>query len=126
MVPTYFRRELRDRVLQRRLRLRAFVCLVCACLICVPDTLAVEFSLGVMPRESEAFSTPRCRGSCSGVSGILDRPPSRAMTAEQGSASGKTLMTNSKAELRAKALAKRDALSEKKRTAAAAKLGKRG
>ncbi|MCP3461249.1 MULTISPECIES: 5-formyltetrahydrofolate cyclo-ligase [unclassified Bradyrhizobium] len=35
-------------------------------------------------------------------------------------------MTNSKAELRAKALAKRDALSEKKRTAAAAKLGKRG
>ena len=35
-------------------------------------------------------------------------------------------MTNSKAELRAKALAKRDALSEKKRTAAAAKLAKRG
>lgn len=35
-------------------------------------------------------------------------------------------MSNSKAELRAKALAKRDALSEKKRTAAAAKLAKRG
>ena len=35
-------------------------------------------------------------------------------------------MTNTKAELRAKALAKRDALSEKKRTSAAAKLAKRG
>jgi len=35
-------------------------------------------------------------------------------------------MTNTKAELRAKALAARDALSEKKRTAAAAKLAKRG
>jgi len=35
-------------------------------------------------------------------------------------------MSNSKAELRARALAKRDALSEKKRTAAAAKLAKRG
>jgi 5-formyltetrahydrofolate cyclo-ligase len=35
-------------------------------------------------------------------------------------------MTNSKAELRAKALAARDALSEKKRVSAAAKLAKRG
>ncbi|QDF40233.2 5-formyltetrahydrofolate cyclo-ligase [Bradyrhizobium symbiodeficiens] len=35
-------------------------------------------------------------------------------------------MTNSKAELRAKALAARDALSEKKRATAAAKLAKRG
>src|SRR3954465_2870901 len=35
-------------------------------------------------------------------------------------------MTNTKAELRAKALAARDALSDKKRTAAAAKLAKRG
>jgi 5-formyltetrahydrofolate cyclo-ligase len=35
-------------------------------------------------------------------------------------------MSNSKAELRAKALAKRDALSEKKRVSAAAKLAKRG
>ncbi|MGY3646531.1 5-formyltetrahydrofolate cyclo-ligase [Bradyrhizobium sp. LM4.3] len=35
-------------------------------------------------------------------------------------------MSNSKAELRAKALAARDALSEKKRTAAAAKLARRG
>ncbi|TWA93691.1 5-formyltetrahydrofolate cyclo-ligase [Bradyrhizobium stylosanthis] len=39
---------------------------------------------------------------------------------------GPKRMSNSKAELRAKALAKRDALSEKKRTAAAAKLAKRG
>jgi 5-formyltetrahydrofolate cyclo-ligase len=35
-------------------------------------------------------------------------------------------MTNTKSELRAKALAARDALSDKKRTAAAAKLAKRG
>ena len=35
-------------------------------------------------------------------------------------------MSNSKAELRAKALAARDALSEKKRSSAAAKLAKRG
>ena len=35
-------------------------------------------------------------------------------------------MHNSKAELRAKALAARDALSEKKRSSAAAKLAKRG
>jgi 5-formyltetrahydrofolate cyclo-ligase len=35
-------------------------------------------------------------------------------------------MSNSKAELRAKALAKRDALSEKKRSTAATKLAKRG
>jgi 5-formyltetrahydrofolate cyclo-ligase len=35
-------------------------------------------------------------------------------------------MSNSKAELRAKALAKRDALSDKKRASAAARLGKRG
>jgi 5-formyltetrahydrofolate cyclo-ligase len=35
-------------------------------------------------------------------------------------------MTNSKATLRAKTLAKRDALSDKKRAAAAARLGKRG
>jgi 5-formyltetrahydrofolate cyclo-ligase len=35
-------------------------------------------------------------------------------------------MSNSKAELRAKALAKRDALGEKKRVSAAAKLAKRG
>ena len=35
-------------------------------------------------------------------------------------------MTNTKAMLRAKALAKRDALSDKKRAAAATKLGKRG
>jgi 5-formyltetrahydrofolate cyclo-ligase len=35
-------------------------------------------------------------------------------------------MSNSKAELRAKALAKRDALGEKKRASAAVKLGKRG
>jgi 5-formyltetrahydrofolate cyclo-ligase len=49
------------------------------------------------------------------------------MAAEQGSASGESArMTNSKADLRAKALAARDALSEKKRVTAATKLAKRG
>jgi len=36
----------------------------------------------VMPREGGASSTPRLIVSIIGVSGILDRPPSRAMTAE--------------------------------------------
>ena len=48
------------------------------------------------------------------------------MTADGLCLRGKARMSNSKAELRAKALAKRDALSEKKRTAAATKLAKRG
>jgi hypothetical protein len=36
----------------------------------------------VMPREGGASSTPRLFGSITDVSGILDRPPSRAMTTE--------------------------------------------
>src|SRR4051812_7832165 len=36
----------------------------------------------VMPREGGASSTPRPVDSITGVSGILDRPPSRAMTSE--------------------------------------------
>ena len=37
----------------------------------------------VMPREGGASSTPRLLGSITGVSGILDRPPSRTMTTER-------------------------------------------
>ena len=48
------------------------------------------------------------------------------MMAEQDFAFRGKRMTNTKATLRAKALAKRDALSEKKRASAAARLGKRG
>jgi len=80
MVPTYFRRELRDRVLQRRPRLRTFVCLVCACRNCVPDTLAVQSKSRC---HAPAWPGHPVRRGVSvlatGVSGILDRPPSRAM-----------------------------------------------
>src|ERR1043166_3713230 len=72
MVPTYFRRELRDRALQRHLRLRTFILAVCHSGLCT-----------------------------------MDAAPS-------------------KAHLRAAALAARDALGDKKREAAAAKIAKRG
>src|SRR5438874_12192003 len=79
MVPTYFRRELRDRVLQRLLRLRAlFLC--CRRLISAEDP-----ALLVIPREGGVSSTPRLRGSIASVSGILDRPPSRTMTTNTNS-----------------------------------------
>src|SRR3978361_1475278 len=74
MVPTYFRRELRDRALQRPSRLRTF-------LVFLPSTY---FRRSALPTE------------------------------------------RSKAELRAAALAKRDALSDNKRVAAAKAVAKRG
>src|SRR6476660_7766915 len=54
MVPTYFRRELRDRALQRRLRLRTFPCLA---------KQVVPSPKPVVPRESGVPSTPRLNGS---------------------------------------------------------------
>src|SRR5438046_8756029 len=72
MVPTYFRRELRDRALQRHLRLRA---------------LLWPFALLAVSTMDAALS---------------------------------------KADLRTAALAARDALGDKKREAAAAKIAKRG
>ena len=57
-----------------------FLLLVRACRNCVPDTLAVQLSLGVMPclarngALERASGTPRRRGSCTGVSAISDRP----------------------------------------------------
>jgi len=44
--------------------------------------LMVTTNLTVMPREGGASSTPRPLDSIIGVSGILDRPPSRTMTME--------------------------------------------
>src|SRR5256886_2074514 len=72
MVPTYFRRELRDRALQRHLRLRTLFCPFAHLAVCTMDAVP------------------------------------------------------SKADLRAAALAARDALGDKKREAAAGKLAKRG
>src|ERR1700757_2215295 len=72
MVPTYFRRELRDRALQRHLRLRTLFWPFAHLTVCTMDAVP------------------------------------------------------SKADLRAAALAARDALGDKKREAAAAKIAKRG
>src|SRR5246127_3903354 len=66
MVPTYFRRELRDRVLQRPLRLRTFVFFVAAAFTARPPGPAVIL------RESGVSSTPRLRDSSTSASGILD------------------------------------------------------
>src|SRR5580693_8452823 len=57
MVPTYFRRELRDRALQRPSRLRTFSFLFASFLF------AAEFDASVIPRESGVSSTPQLRGS---------------------------------------------------------------
>src|SRR6059058_4130969 len=59
MVPTYFRRELRDRVLQRPSRLRTFL----DCRI----NPAFQPPLPVVPRESGVSSTPRLRDLVSGA-----------------------------------------------------------
>src|SRR6516164_6528222 len=91
MVPTYFRRELRDRALQRRLRLRTLFCIL---------------NVRVRPRQSPQDCIARV---CFG------RRRKRRMPA-----------TRSKAELRARALAAREAISETKRNKAAQTLAKRG
>src|SRR6266404_7326984 len=72
MVPTYFRRELRDRALQRPSRLRTFSY----------SRFAAEFIEAVILRESGVSSTLRPHGSISGAGGILDHPLSRVMTTE--------------------------------------------
>src|ERR1700694_2547692 len=59
MVPTYFRRELRDRVLQRPSRLRTF--------FVVELFPEVSPPLLVIPRESGVSSTPRLLGSIAGA-----------------------------------------------------------
>src|SRR5882757_3422921 len=54
MVPTYFRRELRDRALQRPSRLRTFV--FCLLLLSLPSR---STRIAVILRESGVSSTPR-------------------------------------------------------------------
>src|ERR1700686_4612327 len=81
MVPTYFRRELRDRALQRPSRLRTFLLDETLCPSCPRPDYAGGFA-GLQCRSAEALakagrrasSTPRPRGSIAGAGGILDRP----------------------------------------------------
>src|ERR1700730_1126343 len=116
MVPTYFRRELRDRALQRPSRLRTFV-----------FVLPLSHFRTLVPHSGH---TPRKRGIQYAAasrfyrrrSGILDRPLSRAMTNEAGDEAGDESemhrrmsdipASSSKADLRTAALTARDALSE--------------
>src|SRR5258708_15473520 len=121
MVPTYFRRELRDRALQRPSRLRTFL----SCCRCrpfrhcrhTPRKRSIQYA-AVSPFYHER-------------SGILDHPLSRAMTAKYGDDSNiRRSMSDipanpSKADLRAAALAKRETLSTEQRAAAAQALTSR-
>src|SRR5258707_15349549 len=68
MVPTYFRRELRDRVLQRRLRLRTFVCVLPA----IMSRRSIT-SVGVIPAKA-GIQYAAALPYYASVSGILDRP----------------------------------------------------
>src|SRR3569833_629734 len=74
------------------------------------------------------MSCPGLTGASSTPRPACESPPPLEywITRFAGDDVGTERMTNSKATLRAKALAKRDALSDKKRASAAAKLGKRG
>src|SRR5262245_36484414 len=91
MVPTYFRRELRDRALQRHLRLRT---IFVSCFPVASTRLTRVSCLPAYPQNLGWMST-------------LSSAPS-------------------KQELRAAALAARDALGDRKRSAAAKALAKRG
>src|SRR5579871_3135523 len=97
MVPTYFRRELRDRVLQRRLRPRTSLQSLC---------LSDCWRHAPLPAEhpvSRGFLTHHDRSS------ELDHLLSRVMTRRGDSAMAQTARLPTKADLRAAALAKRDA-----------------
>src|SRR3569833_2427576 len=60
MVPTYFRRELRDRVLQRPSRLRTFLVFVLSLVVCAVE---IFFQLYLHRRRSSqlAAAAPRAR-----------------------------------------------------------------
>src|SRR5437667_2276910 len=124
MVPTYFRRELRDRVLQRHLRLRTFVSLFSPIIAQVCPTRLV------IPRESGATQYAAASRLCRWRSRILDHPLSRVMTAKHNAARPDRMsvipVTPSKAELRIAALAARDALSSEQRATAAQAVAARG
>src|SRR5450755_1396636 len=106
MVPTYFRRELRDRVLQRQLRLRTFVSYPC-----VSCTLALAFC------HRSCFRRARRPGDGYSFADDDSGAP-RCMPARKHN--------QSKQELRAIALAGRDALSDAQRAFAADAIAARG
>ena len=110
MVPTYFRRELRDRVLQRRSRPSTFVLSV--------SLLQKSFgALAVILRACGVSSTPRLLVLITNGSAILDHSLSRVTTARTRPSHDdqpfrKPICAQS-------ALAKRDALSDEQRAVAA-------
>src|SRR5207253_604128 len=127
MVPTYFRRELRDRALQRPSRLRTFVFLFCPTEFCrrsTQHTSSYPAKAGYQYAAASRFNHQ--------ASGILDHAFSRVMTSETGGDSetqGRMSVipaTPSKADLRAAALTARDALSGEQRAAAAQAIAARG
>src|SRR5947208_4377242 len=120
MVPTYFRRELRDRVLQRRSRLRTFVLFVCLLLRTI---LVLPRARSSYPRKRVSSTPRRCR-LMTDVSEILDRPAHKA--GDDGRTRSRMTASLSKADLRTAALAKRDALNDEQRAAAAQAMAKRG
>src|SRR5437868_1396295 len=76
MVPTYFRRELRDRALQRPLRLRAFVSSLRLRLLSLVPLAPPSYSAtgsrllaSPMTTSSGVSSTPRLRDSSTSASG---------------------------------------------------------
>src|SRR5256886_13374560 len=119
MVPTYFRRELRDRVLQRRSRLRTFVLLL-ATLSCprvpsYPANAGYPVRRGVSVESLKSLEYWITRSSAQ----LRTR---RVMTAERYCMTA----TLSKADFRTAALAKRDALSDEQRAAAAQAMARHG
>src|SRR5260370_6796163 len=104
MVPTYFRRELRDRVLQRLLRLRTFIFLFVVTEFCrkpVQHTSSYPAKARVMTSQAGGDSETQGRMS------VIPATPS-------------------KSDLRIAALAARDALSQEQRAAAAQAIATRG
>ena len=113
MVPTYFRRCSGIECFNGH---RGFALLFLSMSL-LPS---VHFNIAVIPRESGVSSTPQPLDD--ERSGILDHPRSRMMTPNLTS----RMSATSKAELRAAALERRDALSDEQRVAAALAVAKRG
>src|SRR5437762_5482111 len=114
MVPTYFRRELRDRVLQRPSRLRTFLFFV---RIFPPSSCpgeATKLCFAPMSRVSTSLASEKVSRGWPGQAGT-----SPAMTGAMSNPSQKS-------DLRAAALAARDALSSDDRAAAAQAIAVRG
>jgi 5-formyltetrahydrofolate cyclo-ligase len=124
MVPTYFRRELRDRVLQRHLRLRAFCFLPPSYCVSPPHPRHTPRKVGHPVRRCVARVHER-----------LWNTGSPALAGGDGEAGDESEMLRrmsntparaSKAELRAATLAMRDALDDTQRDRAALAIAARG